>query len=109
MDGMTLLPMPVALPLWGLASFRVSRPELRGMLGEPHYVESDPRRTCGGEQDGWAYTLPAGQRVLVILDVTSGWAELCGDPPDLAAVLEALKLSSGDPRLARHAEPWVLK
>ncbi len=108
MVGMTPLPMPVALPLWGLASFQITRPELRGMLGDPHVVETDPSRTCGGEQDAWAYVLPSGQRVLVMLDVTAGWAELCGDPPDLSPILQALQVSSEDPRLARHAEPCTL-
>ena len=108
MRDMTVLPMPVALPLWGLASFKVTRPERRSMLGEPHYVETDHQRTCGGEEDAWAYTLPSGQRVIIILDVTPGRAELCGDPPELAPILEALYVSPGDPRLARHAEPFAM-
>ncbi len=79
------------------------------MLGEPHFVETDPTRTCGGEEDAWAYALPSGQRMLVILDVTVGWAELFVDPPEVAPILQALNLSPDDPRLARHAEPWLLK
>jgi hypothetical protein len=109
MNGMTPLALPVDLPVWGLASFKITRPELRAMLGEPHYVETDAQRTCGGEQDAWACTLPGGQRVLVILDVTSGCAELCADPPTLGPVLGALSLSRDDARLDCHAEPFVLK
>ena len=28
---------------------------------EPHFVETDSHRTCGGEEDGWAFLLPSGQ------------------------------------------------
>jgi hypothetical protein len=106
---MTTLPMPVALPIWGLASLKVTRPELRALLGDPHFVETDPRRTCGGEEDGWAYLLSTGQRVLVILDVNRGWAELFGGPPDLGPVLLALRILPNDPRLVPHAEPVALR
>jgi hypothetical protein len=100
--------MPVALPIWSLASLKITRSELRRTLGEPHYVETDPRRTCGGEQDSWAYTLPSGQRLLIVLDATTGFAELFADPPELVPVLGALGLREDDPRLARHTKPWAL-
>jgi hypothetical protein len=100
--------MPVDLPIWGLANWKVARPELRDMLGDPHFVETDARRTCGGEQDAWAYALPTGHRVLVILDVTAGCGGLFGDPPELDPVLYALGIPEDDPRLVPHAEPWEL-
>src|SRR5690349_18893720 len=106
---MARLAMPVALPIWGLASLKATRSQLRALLGEPHFVETDPRRTCGGEEDGWAYALPSGQRVLVILDVTTGWAELCGNPPEIGPILHALRLSPDDPGLVRHAEPVAMR
>jgi hypothetical protein len=106
---MTVLPMPVDLPIWGLASLKVTRSELRDLLGNPHFVETDPRLTCGGERDAWAYALPNGLRVLVILDVTVSCAELFGDPPELAPVLFALGIPPDDSRLVAHAEPWELK
>lgn len=109
MRDMTILPLPVDLPIWGLASLNVTRPELRDLLGDPHFVETDPRRTGGGEQDSWAYALPTGQRVLVVLEVPTSWAELFGDPPDLAPVLFALGIPPDDPRLVAHAEPWEMK
>jgi hypothetical protein len=109
MEGMTLLQMPVALPLWGLASLKTSRAELRCMLGEPHFVETDPTRTCGGEEDGWAYTLPSGQRMLIVLDVPSGFAELFGDPPALGPILQALRIPPNDPRLLLHEQPWAVR
>jgi len=102
-DAMTILPMPVDLPIRALASLKVTRPQLRSLLDDPHFVEAAPRRTCGGAEDGWAYVLPTGQRILVVLDVTTGWAELSGDPADLEAVLSALGISSDDPRLVTHA------
>ena len=109
MDGLTLLQMPVALPLWGLASLKSSRAELRGMLGDPHFVETDPTRTCGGEEDGWAYTLPSGQRMLIVLDVPSGFAELYGDPPTLEPILQVLRIRPNDPRLRSREQPWAVR
>ena len=106
---MTKLPPPVTTPLWRLASLKITRPQLRVILGIPHYVETDPRRTCGGEEDGWGYSLPNGQRLVVVLDVTSEWAELYSDPPELSPILLALGISADDSRLVTHAEPWELK
>jgi hypothetical protein len=61
--------MPLALPLWELASIEASRGEMHALLGEPHFIETDSTRTAGGEEDVWAYALPSGQRALVILGV----------------------------------------
>ncbi len=108
-DGSTKLPLPVDLPMWALASLSVTRPQLRALLGAPHVVETDPRRTCGGEEDGWAYVLLTDQRVLVVLDVTIDRAELFGDPPDLGPILLALGILADDPRLVPHAESWAMK
>jgi hypothetical protein len=92
--------MPVALPLWALASLRIARQELRALLGEPHYVETDPRRTCGGEEDGWAYVFSSGQRILITHE--GDWAALYSNLPDLGPILDALKIAPDDPRLALH-------
>jgi hypothetical protein len=108
-DGLSKLPMPVDLPIWGLASLKITRQQLQALLGAPHFTETDPRRTCGGEEDGWAYVLPTDQRVLVVLDVTTAWAELFGDPPELEPILLALGIPANDPRLVLHAEPWAMK
>jgi hypothetical protein len=102
------LSLPVDLPIWALVSFKTSRPELHEMLGEPHYVETDPRRTCGGEQDWWAYRLPSGQRFLVGLDPVIGCAELYGDPPLAEAILQSLAIAPDDRRL-KHHEPFEMK
>lgn len=104
---MTPLPMPVDLPIWALATVKMTRAQTRELLGEPHFVETDPRRTCGGERDAWAYRLPSGQRLLVIVDVISECAELCGDSTGLGAILEGLGIRGDDPRLIHH-EPVAL-
>ncbi len=101
---MKALKLPVALPIWGLVSLKITRPELRSMLGEPHYIETDPHKTCGGEEDAWAYELPSGQGIAIVLDVTSGWAELFGDPPVSGPILEVLGIAPDDVRI-RHHEP----
>ena len=100
------LSMPVALPIWGLAEFRITRPELRELLGEPHYIETDSFRTFGGEEDSWAFALPSGQRVVVVLRVPYHGAVLYGDPPELSPILSALGLSSDDSRLYPYTEPF---
>jgi hypothetical protein len=102
------LSLPVELPVWALVSFKVTRPELYSMLGEPHYIETDPRRTRGGEQDAWAYRLSSGQRVLVILDPEIGWAELYGDPPVAEPILQSLGIAPDDKRL-KHHESFEMK
>ena len=108
MVGLTPISMPLELPIWGLASLKISRLELHAMLGEPHYIETDPLRTCGGNQDAWAFSLQSVQRVFVVFDVTSSWAEVFGQPAELAAVLQALGIQSVDPRL-KHHEPVEMK
>jgi hypothetical protein len=109
MLGLTPMQMPVELPIWGLANLKVTRVDLPAMLGEPHFVETDPRRTCGGERDAWAFRLPSGQRVLVILDVTVEIASLFGDPPEFGPLIQAFGLSPSDARLSRLPVPWELR
>ena len=104
----TRLPLPVELPIWGLASWNASRQQLRELLGPPHFVETDPSRTTGGEQDAWAYQFASGQRLLIIWDETSGWAELFADPPELSPVLQELGISDDDRRL-KHHEPFEIE
>jgi len=105
---MNPLQLPVELPIWALVSLKITRPELHSMLGAPHYLETDPRRTCGGEQDAWAYSLPSGERVLVVLDPVSGWAELYGDPPLAEPILQSFAIAPNDNRL-KHHEPFEMK
>ena len=102
------LSLPVDLPIWGLVSFKITRADLHKMLGDPHYVETDPRRTCGGEQHAWAYRLSSGQRVLVVLDPVIGCAEFYGDPPLAEPILQSLAIAPDDKRL-KHHEPFEMK
>jgi hypothetical protein len=108
MIGTSPLSMPVELPIWGLISLKITRPELRSILGDPHFFETDPTRTCGGEEDAWAYKLPSGQRLLIILDVTSGWAELFSDLSDPSPLLQAVGIMPDDQRL-KHHDPVEMK
>ncbi len=100
--------MPLELPLWELASFDASREQMRNLLGLPHFTETDSTRTAGGEEDGWAYILPSGQRVLIILAVPHRKVRLIADPPKLDALLAMLGLEPDDPRLNRYAQPFLL-
>jgi hypothetical protein len=88
--------------MWELCNFKITRPEMRAMLGEPHSVETDTYRTYGGEEDAWAYTLRSGQRVVVILRVPYRVAVFSADPPELDSVLEALHIADDDVRLERY-------
>jgi hypothetical protein len=105
---MTPLSIPVSPPMWALAELVFSRSECRAAFGEPHYVETDPRRTTGGEEDNWAYLAPSGQRVLVVLDVVQGVAMICADPPELEPILDALGIARDDRRLRCYIRPCCL-
>ena len=102
---LTPLDIPVASPIWELAEFSITRPELRMMLGHPHYIETDSMRTFGGEEDAWAFKLPSGQRMLVILRVPYHVAVLYGDPPSLLPIITELGLSPDDSRLHSYTDP----
>jgi hypothetical protein len=63
---------------------------MRAAPGEPHFVEMDSTRTCGGDEDMWAWELPEGQRFLLVLQVPYGVVQIICDPPDPQAVIAAL-------------------
>jgi len=85
-----------------LASLSITREELRGLLGEPHFTETDSTRTFGGEEDAWAFTLDSGQRVLVVLRAPYRLAVIHADPPQLEPALHALHIRADDARLQRY-------
>lgn len=104
---MTPLQLPLALPLWYLAGLRSTRREIRDLLGEPHFIETDPRCTCGGPEDVWGFVLPSGQRLLFTHEESQfSYAHIYADPADLAPILDALGIGHDDPRVERHPEPW---
>jgi hypothetical protein len=84
-----VLPFPVHLTPWAVARFHGDRDRLRGLWGQPHFVEDDPHRTAGGDEDNWAWELPGGQRVLFVLAVPYKEVLIYCDPPLLAAVVDA--------------------
>jgi hypothetical protein len=105
---MTKLALPAKLPMWELCLLKITRPEMRAMLGEPHFVETDSSCTFGGEEDGWGFTLPSGQRVVIVLRVPYHDAVFSADPPDVRPVLEAFGIRADDPRLLIPSEPNLI-
>jgi len=105
---MTTLPLPVKLPLWELCYLDITRAELRGVLGEPHFVDRT-ELSPDGIEDGWGFTLPSGQRVLVTFQVPIRRAYFSADPPQLNPVLAAFHIASDDLRLGRYPQPIALK
>ncbi len=88
---MNPLPLPAKLPIWAVAGFKVDRPTLRSRLGPPHHVETDYRRTYGGEADAWGLVSDSGQRIVVVLRVPYELAVIYSDPPDAHAAMTALQ------------------
>ena len=77
--------------MWVLAYFPVSRAELHARVGTPHCTETDGSLTRGGHEDVWAFVSPAGQRIMLLFDVSSERATIAADPPDALAALAALE------------------
>jgi len=102
-----LLPFPVHLKPFIVAGFRATRDELRAILGQPHFVETDSTRTFGGDEDNWAWELPSGLRFLLVLQVPYDKAVLHCDPPDAAPVIEALGIEAEKQHLEILATPIV--
>jgi len=94
--------------MWELGQFRITRSEMREMLGEPDFVETDSTRTYGGEEDVWAFALESRQRTLVVLRVPYHMAVFSADPPNLEPLLDALKISPNGCRLVRFPKPVLI-
>ena len=104
---MKVLPLPVKLPIWQLASFKIDRTSLRARIGEPHYVEVDGSRTFGGEEDCWAYISSSGQRVMLTLRVPYKEAVIFADPPDAKGAIAALSAAIGDCAVSVLDRPYA--
>ena len=72
--------------MWGLAWLRIM-PRIARALGPPHYIETDSRCTCGGEQDVWAFGLSSGQCLMIVHEANA--AEFYGNPPEVEPILLA--------------------
>jgi hypothetical protein len=105
-DGIPLA-FPVHLKPYMVAGIKATRAELRQALGDPHFVETDSTRTFGGDEDNWAWRLPSGQRVLLVLQVPYGSVVLYCDPPDPNPAVEALGIDADKHRLEILAIPIV--
>lgn len=105
-DGI-LLPFPVRLKPYIVGGFRTKREEVRAALGLPHFVETDSTRTFGGDEDMWAWELPSGLRILLVLQVPYEKAVLHCDPPDPASVVEAPGIDAQQQQLEILATPIV--
>ena len=104
-----VLQMPVELPMRELCALKITRPELRAVLGMPHFVETDSYRTFGGEEDWWAFRLPSDQRVVIVLHVPYHLAVFSADPPHLEPMLQAFQIASDDSRLVLNSRPTIIK
>lgn len=105
-DGQPL-PFPVHLKPWIVANLRASRAEMRAAFGPPHFVETDSTRTCGGDEDNWAWELPSRQRVLLVLQVPTGIAMILCDPPEPTPAAAALGIDMEMQRLELRPTPIV--
>jgi hypothetical protein len=105
-DGIRL-PFPVRLKPYNVGGFHATRDELRAALGEPHFVETDSTRTFGGDENMWAWELPSGQRLLIVVQVPYGVVLIYCDPPDPEPVIGALGIDSEKERLEILAAPIV--
>lgn len=76
-------------------------------LGMPHFVETDSARTFGGDEDMWAWELPSGQRLLLVLQVPYGTVMLHCDPPDASPAVAALGIDAAAQQLEILSVPVV--
>ena len=82
-------PKPV---FWTVAGFKMANDEIKKILGDPHFTETDSTRTYGGDEDIWSFTLESGQHIGICSQIPYGVVLLHSDKPDLEEILEALEL-----------------
>jgi len=94
--------------LWLIGSTQISHAEAVKILSSPHWHESDPRKTAGGEEDHWGFHFDCGMSIGVILRRPYGdstiahEAAIYADPPDSVKAFSYLKtlLTGRDIRVA---------
>jgi hypothetical protein len=75
-----------------VAGFKMTNADLRKILGDPHYTETDGTRTAGGNEDHWAFTLDSGQRIGIESRIPYEAVLLYSNKPDLEEILKSLNL-----------------
>jgi hypothetical protein len=101
----TCLPFPVHLTHWAAASFVATEEELRAAFGEPHFVGDGPETF----EANWAWELPDGQRLRVVLELAYDYVVVYCDPPVPDRAITALGLSSSTDRLRVFREPLFVQ
>lgn len=99
------IPMPVSFPFWQVGGLKITREELRAILGEPHFVQTDSFRTFGGDEDCWAFELTNGDRIGFVLRVPYKIVVLYGDTPFTGVFEKILNIPRDDPRWAFENSP----
>jgi len=62
---MEILKLPLTFHAYQIASLYASDTQLRKVLKEPHYIETDSTRTFGGNESLWAYEISSEKFALV--------------------------------------------
>ena len=52
---MKKLQLPIEFHAYQIALLYADEQQIKNVLGDPHYVETDSTRTCGGHEALWAY------------------------------------------------------
>jgi hypothetical protein len=98
----TCLPFPVHMKRWAVVSFLATEEELRAAFGEPHFVEVEVI------EDNWAWVLPNGQRLRVVLEVPYDYVIVYCDPPVPHVAVTVLGLSAHVDGLKIFPEPVLM-
>jgi hypothetical protein len=97
------VPFPVRFKPYVVAGWRASQSEMHEDFGPPHFTETDSTRTSGGDEDCWAWELPIGQKVMIVLGVPYDRVTLYCDPPDSRPALDVLEID----REVETCEPFL--
>lgn len=99
---------PVAMKLpadwkpYAVGRIRATREQLRSVWGEPHFVQTEPCWTAGGDEDCWGWELPTGRRIGVVLYV----AGRASHRLRVGAASTRTRLSWGTPAESRLRPAW---
>ena len=108
-QGARPLEFPVRLTPYAVAQFHATRVQMRGALGDPHFIETDPHGTAGGDEDSWAWELPAGQRILLVLAVPYADVTVFADPAEAGSAVQSLGIDAVEQQLELFDPPILLR